>query len=136
LADKLGVVCLFRPVELSPQMNLELVCEGFELKQLGRLGVLVQEANGRPQDIEIDLDLLQDTGPAHLDDDVAPVFEQSRVDLSDRSARERLLVDARKGIRPELLVDRLANFLKRDGRCGVDELRELFDVGVRKQIRS
>src|SRR2546423_931014 len=106
-------------------MNLELVCEGFELEQLSRLGVFVQEANGRPQDIEIDLDLIQDAGPAHLDDDLAPALEQSRVDLSDRGAREGLLVDAREGIRTELLVDRLANFLKRDGRCGVDELREL-----------
>ena len=115
-------------------MHLELVRERFQLEQLGRLRMLVQEANGRPENIEIELDLLQDAGPAHLDDDFAAVLQQRRMDLGDRSAREWLRVDASEGVRSELFVDRLPNLLECHGRCGVDELREFFDVDVREEV--
>src|SRR6266480_7441828 len=116
-------------------MHLELVGERLELEELRGLRALVQEADARPQHVEVELDLLQHTGTTHLDDDLAPILQQSRVHLGDRRAGERLGVDACEGVLAELLVDSLPNLLKCNGRCSVNELRELVNVNVRKEIR-
>jgi hypothetical protein len=57
------------------------------------------------------------------------------VDLRNRRTRQRLLVDPRERVRAELLVDRAPDLLERHRRGVVDELRELVDVDVRKQVR-
>ena len=132
--DELRVVGFLRQIELGAQMHLELVGEGLELEELRGLRTLVQEADGRPQHVEVELDLLQHTGATHLDDNLAPILQQRRVHLGDRRAGERLGVDACEGVLAELLVDSLPNLLERHRRGRVDELRELVDVDVRKEI--
>ena len=134
-SDELRVVRLFRQVELFVQVHFELVGEGLELKQLRRLGMLVQKTNGRPHYVEIEIDLLDHTRAPHLDDDFEPVAQQRRMHLSDRSARERLSVDSGEHIAAELVIDRAAKLLEWHRRRVVDELRELVDVLVGKQVR-
>ena len=134
-ADELGVVRLSGQVELPAQVHLEFAGQRLELEELRLLGVAVQEPDRGAHQVEIDVDLLHHPRPPHLDHDLAPVLEERAVDLGDRGARQRLCVDAREDIRTEIGDDRLLDLLERDGRRVVDELRELVDVDVGKQVR-
>lgn len=89
---------------------------------------------GGAEDSEIELDLLEHSGSPYLDDDLTPVLEQTGMDLCDRGARERLGLDAGEHLSAELLVDPRRDLLERHRRRVVDELDQLLDVDVRKQV--
>ena len=133
--DQLGVVGLLDEVELGAEVDLELVRERARLQQLGGLGALLEELDGRADEGEVDVDLLDDARPAHLDHHLSAVREQRRVDLRDRGGGQRLRVE---------LDDRVADVFPHDpldlregeGRHLVHQLRELVDVDVREQVRA
>ena len=132
--DHLRVVGFLDEVELVPQVRFELFGERLELEQLRRLRVALEQLRRRAEHLEVELDLLDDPGPAHLDDDAATRLQQGRMDLGDRRGGERLGVDLGERLEPEVLRDHGL-----DQRVGhrldlVDELAELLDVDVRKQV--
>ena len=133
--DQLGVVRFLDEVELRAQMHLELIGQRARLQELRPLGPRLEQFGRRAHQREVDVDLLLDAGAAHLDDHVAAVRKQCRVDLSDRRRRERLGVDAHEDVWRQFLRDHLADLLERDRRDLVDELAELLDVNVRQEIR-
>ena len=116
-------------------MDLELVRELLELDQPRRLRVANREANRRAQHRKVELDLLDDSGPPHLGDDLLPRGEQPAVRLRDRGGGERLRVEADEGVLAEVLPEHGLDLREGDGRDGVDEVAELLDVDVRQEIR-
>src|SRR5581483_252544 len=88
------------------------------------------------EQLEVELHLLDDPGPANLHDHVAAGSEERPVDLPDRRARERLLLDRREPFEADLALDHVADLRERHRRHVVDELLELGDVDVRQQVRS
>jgi hypothetical protein len=71
-SDELRVVCLLDEIEFAAKVQLELVRELLELDPLRSLGAPSYQANRRAQQREVDLDLLDDSGPPHLGDDLLP----------------------------------------------------------------
>ena len=104
-ADQLGVVSLLGEVELGLQVLLHLFGERRELEQLCRPGTPLEEVGGRAQQLEVDLRLLDYAGPAHLDDDLAPVPHQGFVDLCDRCRCERLRIDPDEDVVTQFATD-------------------------------
>ena len=133
--DQLCVVRLLAEVQLAVQVLLELVRERVQLQQLCGPGMLLGDRRRLPQELEVERDLLDDPRPAHLDDDLAPALQQRGVDLADRRARKRLLVDRREMLETDVFRDRLPERRERKRRDVVDELAELVDVDVREQVR-
>jgi len=78
--------------------------------------------------------LLLDPRPAHLDDDLAARAQKRAVDLRDRGARERLLLEPRENVQANVLVDDPASLRERERRHVVDELAQLVDVDVGQEI--
>ena len=64
------------------QVLLELVGERVQLQQLRGVGVLLGDRGGLAQELEVERDLLDDPGPAHLDDDLAAALQERAVDLA------------------------------------------------------
>ena len=85
--------------------RLELLRERLHLDEPGRLGVALGEGGQRAQQLEVERDLLLDPRPAHLDDDLAARAQERAVDLRDRGARERLLVEPGEDVQADVLVD-------------------------------
>jgi hypothetical protein len=133
--DQLGVVGLLLEVQLATEVDLELVSECLELEELGRLGVARQQPGGRPQERQVDVDLLDDAGPTDLDDDVAPALEERTVRLGDRCRCKRRGIDACEDVRAEVVPDHSVDLGEGHGRHRVDETAELVDVHVGQQIR-
>ena len=115
-------------------MRLDLVGERVELEEPRRLGPLLEERGGRTQEVKVALHLLPNAGPPDLDDHLAPVLQQRRVDLRDRGRGERLGVDARERLLSDGVADRALDPRERDRRNLVGELGELVDVDVGKQV--
>ena len=115
-ADQLGVVGLLREVQLRTEVDLQLVGERLELQELGRLGVTRQEPDGRAQEREVHVDLLDDPRPAHLDDHVTPALQERAVGLCDRGGRKRRGIDAREHVRAEIGLDHRIDLGERHGR--------------------
>jgi hypothetical protein len=59
--------------------------------------------------LQVELDLVDDTGPAHLHDDIGATGQRCRVGLSDRRAREWSIDE-----RVEQLVQRTTELFDRD----------------------
>ena len=125
---------LLLEVELRPQVHLELVRERLELEELRRLGALLEQARRRADDVEVEVDVLDDPRPPDLHHDVAPIREHRRVDLRDRRCRQRLWLEPCERTLPEVLADDPLDLRERERRHLVDELAELLDVNVRKQV--
>ncbi len=88
--DHLRVVGFLDEVELVPQVRFQLFGERLELEQLRRLRVALEQLRRRAEHLEVELDLLDDPGPAHLDDDATTRLQQGCMDLGDRRGGERL----------------------------------------------
>ncbi len=116
-------------------MHLELVGERFELQELSGLRVARQQPRGRAQEREIHLDLLDDAGSSHLDDDCPAALHERPVRLRDRGRRERLGIDAREDVRTEIGLDHGVDLGERHRRHLVDEAAELLDVHVGQEVR-
>ena len=132
--DELRVVRLLGQVELGAKVHLELVRERTSLEELGALGTPLERLRRRAEQCEVDLDLLLDPRPAHLDDHLASRLQQGRVDLRDRRRGDGLGVDPRERVRRKILADRPLDLREGYGRDLVDELPELLDVYVGKQV--
>jgi hypothetical protein len=134
--DQLRVVRLLDEIQLGAKVRLELVGEGAELEQPSRLRVALDELGRSPQQVEVERDLLDDARAPDLDDDLAAVLQQGRVDLRDRACRERLAIDACEDVAGECILDDPLDLLERQRRNLVDEPAELLDVHVRQQVRT
>jgi hypothetical protein len=132
--DQLGVVRLLVEVQLAVQMLLELVGERVQLEEPRGPGMLLGDRRRLAEQLEVESHLLDDPRPAHLDDDGAAALQERGVDLGDRGARQRLLVDRGEVLEPDVLGDRLAQRRKRQRLDVVDERAELLDVDVRQQV--
>jgi hypothetical protein len=122
-------------VELCAKVHVQLVRERLHLQQLRGLRVLVEQACGCADQIEVALDDLFDAGPAHLDGNLQPVRELRTVDLRNRRCGERLRIDLREEVAVELFVQHLLDLRERHRRYLVDEPRQLLDVDIGKQVR-
>ncbi len=116
-------------------MYLELVRERTQLQQLRRLGALLEELDRRTHEREVEIDLLHDARPPHLDDDLAAVRHERGVDLRDRGGRQRLRVELHDRVADVLAHDPL-DLREREGRHLVHEFRGLVDVDVGEQVRA
>ena len=116
-------------------MELELVGELPELHPLRGLRVANREADGRAQHCEVEVDLLDDSGPPHLDDDLLPRGEQATVGLRDRGGGERLRVETDERVLAEVLQQDGLDLGEGHGRDGVHKVAELVDVDVGEQVR-
>ncbi len=132
--DELRVARLLGEVELSPQVHLELVGQRLGLQQPRPLRATLEHPRGRPEEVEVESDLLRDARAADLHDHLPPGREQSRVDLRDRRGGERLRVEACEDPVPEVLPDRPLDLRERNRRHLVDEPSELLDVHVREEV--
>ena len=133
--DQLGAVRLLDEVELGGQMRLELVGQRRQLQQPRGLRAPLGERRQRAEQLEVEGYFLLDPRPPHLDDDLAARPQQAAVNLGDRGTGERLLVEPREDLEPDLLVDDPARLVERERRHVVDQPLEFLDVDVRKQIR-
>jgi hypothetical protein len=106
---------LFHEVELAAEMHFELLREGAELEEAGGLGALFEKADGRPNDVEVELDLLHDPGPPHLDDDVPPVREEGAVDLGDRGGGERIRLEPGEDVGADVFAKNALDLRERKG---------------------
>ena len=127
---------LLAEVELPAEMLLELVGQRLELQQPGGARPPLREPGCPAQKVEVEIDLLDDAGPANLHHHHPPGLQERRMDLRDRRGRERVLVDPREVLEPDVVVDRGANRSERHGRDLVHQLLELVDVDVRQEIRA
>ena len=118
------------------EMGLELLGERLHLDEPGGLGVPLGEGGQRAKQLEVERDLLLDSRPPHLDDDLAAGAQQRAVDLRDRGARERLLVEPGERVEADVLVDDPASLRERERRHVVDELAQLVDVDVGQEVRT
>ena len=132
--DQLRVVGLVTEVQLRAQVDIELVGQRPDLKQLCSLGPPFEERSRRTQDVEVEFDLLHDARPAHLHDDLAAAREQRGVDLRDRRGGERLGVDACEHALAEVFADHRLEVGEGHRRDLVDQLRELLGVDVGKEV--
>ena len=132
--DQLGVVRLLAEVELRAQVNLELVGQGGDLEELRSFEAALEQGCGRAEDVQVELDLLDHSRPAHLDDHLAAAREQSAVDLRNRCGGERLRIDRREDALAEILADNGLELRERHRRHLVDELAELVDVDVGQEV--
>ncbi len=134
--DQLRAVRLLDEVELGGEMCLELVRERLQLDEPGRLRVPLGEGGQGAQQLQVERDLLLDPRPPHLDDDLAARPEERAVDLRDRGARKRLLVEPGEGVQADVLVDDPASLRERERRHVVHQLAQLLDVDVRQEVRT
>ncbi len=125
---------LFEEVELGAEVDLELVGERLDLEQLRSLGVTGDQRRGRPQKREVDLHLLDDSGPPDLHHDLPAGLQQREMRLRDRCCRKRLRIDAREDVVAEICADDRVDVRKRHGRHLVDEPAQLLDVDVRQEV--
>src|SRR5215210_2355983 len=132
--DQLGVGSLLDEIELRAQVRRELVDERVELQQAGSLGASLGHLRRRTEHAQVQLDLLEHPWTAHLDDDLATVREQRRMDLRDGRGRQRLLVDVREHAGADVALDDRAKLRERHGSDVVDEPAELLEVDVGKQV--
>src|SRR5882672_9780073 len=98
--------------------------------------MLLSDLRRLAQQLQIELDLLDDARPSHLHDDLATVLQEGCMDLGDRRARQGLLVDRGEVLEPDVLLDHLPQRRERKRLNVVDELAELVDVDVWKQVRA
>jgi hypothetical protein len=86
------------------------------------------------QQLEVERHLLDDPRPAHLDHDFSAALQECCMNLPDRRAGERLLVDRREVLQPDVLGNRLTERRERQRLDVVDELAQLVDIDVRQQV--
>ena len=104
---------LFDEVQLGGEMRFELLGESPQLDDASRLGVAFRKGGQRAKKLQIERYLLLDAGPPHLDDDLAARAQQRAVDLRDRGAGERLLVEPGEHVEADVLADDAAGFRER-----------------------
>ena len=135
--EALGVVALLQVVQFLTDGVGELCGETDDVVVDGRRPP-ARGADGEVvQDLQIDVHLLHDAGPAHLDHDVRTVCEHRQVRLPDRGAGERLGVEPGErfsGGAAELLGDRRLDRVGRYRRGAVLELGQLFLEVAGKQV--
>ncbi len=135
LPHELRVVRLLDEVELGPEMDLELVRELLELDLARGLGMADCETHGRAQQREIEIDLLDDAGPPHLEHDIVAGGQQPAMRLRDRSRGERLRVDAHERLLAEVGQHDSLDLREGDSRRDVvHEPAQLLDVDVGQEI--
>jgi hypothetical protein len=132
--DQLRVAGLLEEVELGAQVCRELVDERIELEQAGPVRSTLGQPCRRAEEAEVQLDLLEHSGPANLDRDLPPVRQQGGMDLRDRRRRQRLLADLREHARAQVAVDDRSQDGERHRLDVVDETAQLLDVGVGQQV--
>ena len=134
--DQLRVVRLLDEVELLAEMHLELVRERLDLQQLRRRRVSPRARARRAEHREVELDLLDDARPAHLDHDVAAAFQSSArcVCAIEAVASGSGSMLAKTSSPRSARIDAV-DLRERHRRHLVDEMAELLDVHVRQQIR-
>lgn len=95
-SDQLCVRGLLLEVELGFQVRFNLLCECGELQQPGSTRPLLGRVRRGAQQLQVEGHLLLDPRSAHFDHNLAPVLEERRVDLRDRSRCQWLGVDPRE----------------------------------------
>jgi hypothetical protein len=87
-------------------VNLELFRERLDLHELRGLRMAVEKPCRRAEQIQVLVDLLDDSGSPNLDRDLAAVREEGAVDLRDRCRRDRLRIDPenRSGSKSSLIT--------------------------------
>ena len=133
--DHLGVVRLLDEVELGAKVLLELVRQRSRLNQLRPLGSPLEQLGGLAQEGQVELDLVFDPGTTDLDDHLATALEQRGVNLCNGGGREGFGIDPHEDIGGEIVRDHLLDLGKGHRRNLVDQLAELLDVDVWKEIR-
>ena len=135
--EALRIAGLRKIVELRAHLGRELLSQardvvclrGGPMATCARCAVL--------EDLEVELDLLDDPGPSHLYDHLAPVAKGRSVRLADRSRRQGSRLERREralDLPLKLALHGLADGIERDGGSGVLQLRELVPVNLRQQV--
>ena len=130
---------LAHQVELVENRLLVLADDFQRPQPVGQRPVAVRELGKPPQDLEIALDLLLDTGSQKLDDDLGAVVEGRGMHLCDRRRRVRLDVEACEDLGDGPLVSRFEyrdGLLARKRRDEVLQLREFVCDVARQQVAA
>ena len=137
LGEALGVAALAQVIQLVAHGIGELLDHLLQVLEDRRVDAARRQVRQVAQDLQIQLNLAGDAGLLDLDHHLAAIAQRGGVDLADRGAGQRRMVEAGEdalGRRAQLGLQQRRDLGVRHRRQAVLQRRERLDVGVRQDI--